>query len=82
MAQSRDPLVEALMRRLQNEFWIVKSQRLNFCIAQLATIDRLCVREERIAEVRIIAHIYVLDYQWFYVYFFNVHAWIYHTKSW
>jgi len=63
MAQSRDPLVEALMRRLQNEFWIVKSQRLNFCIAQLATIDRLCVREERIAEVRIIAHIYVLDYQ-------------------
>ena len=62
MAQSRDPLVEALMRCLQNEFWIVKSQRLKFCIAQLATIYRLRVREERIAEVRIIAHIYFLDY--------------------
>ena len=63
MAHSRDPLAEGLMRCFQNEFWIVKSQRLKFCIAQLATIDRLCIREERIAEVRIIAHIYLLDYQ-------------------
>ena len=62
MAQSRDPLVEGLMRYFQNQFWIVKRESFKLLLGQLATVNSLCVRDERIAEFGVVAHVYVLDH--------------------